>query len=388
MVKRLRAAETLSAVPAIATDKTGTLTENPMAVSTLVPEALRVPLLEIGVLCNDAVAGAGGEGEAGGARGAGRARGAGAFLGDPLEVALLDAARAAGLDVEGLRALCPVQQEFSFDAVRKRMSVVCACDANDGARRVAAKGALESVLACSTQQRRGAQVILLTAADRAKLLDDATTLMQQGLRVIACAEKTVPSAPQPSTLPLRQEEVEADLTFVGLVGLADPPRPEVAPAIAACRGAGIRLVMVTGDHSDTARAIAHAVGLDGSGRLLTGPELDARTDDERRDVVERVAIVARATPEHQLGLVGALPRRAIRASCSCTGAWWPASFSRRQGSSLRWPASISRVGTAAWVWRRRAPPPSSPGCSGMCSSRSICAPSASHWSGWACSPIG
>jgi len=319
IVKRLRAAETLSAVTVIATDKTGTLTENHMAVSTLVPEALRVPLLEIGVLCNDAVAGAGGEGEAGGARGAGRARGAGAFLGDPLEVALLDAARAAGLDVEGLRALCPVQQEFSFDAVRKRMSVVCACDANDGARRVAAKGALESVLACSTQQRRGAQVILLTAADRAKLLDDATTLMQQGLRVIACAEKTVPSAPQPSTLPLRQEEVEADLTFVGLVGLADPPRPEVAPAIAACRGAGIRLVMVTGDHSDTARAIAHAVGLDGSGRLLTGPELDARTDDELRDVVERVAIVARATPEHKLRLVEALHARGERVAVTGDG---------------------------------------------------------------------
>ncbi len=307
-----------------------------MAVSTLVPEALRVPLLEIGVLCNDAVAGAGEVGEAGGARGAGTARGAGAFLGDPLEVALLDAARAAGLDVEGLRARCPVQQEFSFDAVRKRMSVVCLADPSlatssaigpapgldttVGARTergVAVKGAPESILNCATQVQRGAAVVVLTPADRTALLDEAVSMMRRGLRVIACAEKRLPIGGDAAegAVPLSQDEAESDLTLVGLIGLADPPRPEVAPAIAACRGAGIRLVMVTGDHPDTARAIARAVGLDGEGgldgqsgrgKLLSGAELDALSDEALREQIPAVAIVARATPEHKLRIVAAL----------------------------------------------------------------------------------
>ena len=302
IVKRLRAAETLSAVTVIATDKTGTLTENHMAVRTLVPETQRRQLLEIGVLCNDAVAGAGGEG---------------AVTGDPLEVALLEAARAANLDIEALRTRFPVQQEFSFDAVRKRMSVVCARDTAEGTRRVAVKGAPESVLACSAYQQRGSQAVALTSTERAALLGDATALMQRGLRVIACAEKSLPEAP--ASAPLCQEEAESDLTFVGLIGLADPPRPEVAPAIAACQGAGIRLVMVTGDHPDTARAIAREVGLGGSGTLLTGPELDARTDETLRDLVQEVTIFARTTPEHKLRIVGALHARGERVAVTGDG---------------------------------------------------------------------
>jgi P-type Ca2+ transporter type 2C len=350
IVKRLRAAETLSAVTVIATDKTGTLTENHMAVSTLVPdvpEAQRLRLLEIGVLCNDAVASGEGADGAGGTGGVGG--GTGAYIGDPLEVALLEAARTAGLDVAALRARCPLLQEFSFDAVRKRMSVICLADPSRatspgvspatgpgttvGARTtrwVAAKGAPESVLGSATRVQRGSAVVVLTPAGRTALLDEAASMMRRGLRVIACAEKRLPIGGDAAggAVPLSQDEAESDLTFVGLIGLADPPRPEVAPAIAVCRGAGIRLVMVTGDHPDMARAIAHAVGLDGldgqdslddGGKLLSGAELDAMSDEALREQVLAVAIVARATPEHKLRIVEALHARGERVAVTGDG---------------------------------------------------------------------
>lgn len=208
IVKRLRAAETLSAVTVIATDKTGTLTENHMAVSVLSPADQRTPLLEIGVLCNDAVAGT---------------THTGVYQGDPLEVALLEAARASGLDVMALRARCPVQQEFPFDAVRKRMAVVCTCQADEGARRVAVKGTPESILNHCTRVQRGsdsAVVAPLTSADRAALLDEATSMMRRGLRVIACAEKRPPirgiagagSEAAEGAASLSQDEAESDLS--------------------------------------------------------------------------------------------------------------------------------------------------------------------------------
>lgn len=315
IVKRLRAAETLSAVTVIATDKTGTLTENRMAVSMLVPDvpdAQRVRLLEIGALCNDAVRGG---------------EGVGAYIGDPLEVALLEAAHAAGLDVTALRARCQMRQAFPFDSLRKRMSVVCDTsdtDAGIGSRFVAVKGAPESVLSRSAQQQRGSAVVALTTDDCAALLDEATRMMRRGLRVIACAEKRLLLARLASDAKvgaalLSEEEAESGLTFVGLVGLADPPRPEVTPAIAACQGAGIRLVMVTGDHPDTARAIARAVGLDSAGRLLSGAELDAMSDEALREEAPTIAIVARATPEHKLRIVEALHMRGERVAVTGDG---------------------------------------------------------------------
>jgi len=303
IVKRLRAAETLSAVTVIATDKTGTLTENHVAVAALAPETARLRLLEIGALCNDAVAGAEEAGKAG------------AFLGDPMEVALLEAARDAGLDVAALRMRCVVQQEFSFDSVRKRMSVVCGTDAEG--RWVAVKGAPEYVLACSTQWQRGSDVVALTPADQAALRDAANSMMGRGLRVVACAAKQLPT--EVGSAPLSQEEAESDLTFVGLIGLADPPRPEVAPAIAECQGAGIGVLMVTGDHPDTARAIAHAVRLGGDGRLLTGAELDTMSDETLQEQARDVSIVARATPEHKLRIVKALQARGERVAVTGDG---------------------------------------------------------------------
>src|SRR5881396_3697629 len=230
IVKRLQAVETLGAVTTIATDKTGTL-------------------------CNSAI-----EDEK-------------TSLGDPLEVALLRAARAAGVDVDTLRRKYVLRDEFTFDTSRKRMSVVYE---RDDQRWVIVKGAPEAVLAQCTDHRGERQAQPLTEADRIRELGIATQMAGEGLRVLAFAEKLVRSGP------MSQDEAEANLTFMGLVGLLDLPRPEVKAALAASRTAGIRTIMITGDHPLTAHTIAEQIGLDGNTRMLTGPELDALSNDGLR----------------------------------------------------------------------------------------------------------
>jgi Ca2+-transporting ATPase len=283
IVKRLRAVETLGAVTVIATDKTGTLTENRMRVVRVEPENARHALLLAGVLCND-VAMEGGDGVA---------------TRDPLEAALLTAARESGLDVEAIRRAHPLRNEFTFDNNRKRMSVVYE---RDGALAVAVKGAPESILAASTRRWAGQFERPLVEVDRREITQAATEMAGRGLRVIAFAGRTVPRADGR----LGQDEAESDLTFIGLAGLADPPRKEAREAIAAAEAAGIRPIMVTGDHPLTARAVAERVGLDGQARMLTGPDLDALPDDAWADTVKEVSIYARTTPEHKLRIVQAL----------------------------------------------------------------------------------
>lgn len=279
IVKRLRAAETLSAVTVIATDKTGTLTENRMQVNRLFPEGQNHKLLEIGVLCNDAIANNG------------------QFTGDPLEIALLQAAQTAGLDSNTLHQSYPLRNEFTFDNTRKLMSTVH--DRNSGLW-IAVKGAPEAVLTRSSYQWVGETQQLLSESHRQAVLFTATEMAGIGLRVIAFAEKSVPSRQ------LSQDEAESELTFVGLAGLADPPRPEVKDAIAACRAAGIRLAMITGDHALTAQSVARQVELNENTRLLTGSELDALSDTDLQAIISQVSIYARTTPEQKLRIVEAL----------------------------------------------------------------------------------
>ena len=292
IVKRLQAVETLGAVTTIATDKTGTLTENRMEVNRLSPTQRERTLLELGTLCNSAI-----EGEK-------------TSLGDPLEVALLQAARAAGVDVEALRRKYVLRDEFTFDTSRKRMSVVYE---RDGQRWVIVKGAPEAVLSQCTQHWGEGQAQPLTEADRTRELGTATQMAGEGLRVLAFAEKLVPNEP------MSQDEAESNLTFMGLVGLLDPPRPEVKAAIAASRTAGIRTIMITGDHPLTAQTIAEQIGLDGNTRLLTGPELDARSDDGLREDVSQVSIYARTTPADKLRIVQALQKQGERVAVTGDG---------------------------------------------------------------------
>lgn len=284
IIKRLKAVETLGAITVIATDKTGTLTENRMEVNEWLPAQRRSQLLAVGVLCNEAIL-SGAE-----------------ATGDPLETALLRAAQGNGIDVHKLQDEFPLTNEFTFDNTRKRMSVV----RQEGDRMwVLAKGAPESILAISdfyadqaSQDRESFHP--LKDAERHSILEQAAGLAGRGLRVIAIAEKKLPGGI------VTQDEAESHLVFLGMVALADPPRPEVRQAIGLCFQAGIRPIMITGDHPLTARSIAGQVGLDGNGSVLTGMELDALPDEELQRQVRQVSIFARTTPENKLRIVQAL----------------------------------------------------------------------------------
>lgn len=287
LVERLSAVETLGATTVILTDKTGTLTENRMTVRRLIvspgeldrieqgsdasPQAER--LLRVAVLCNDASLGLGqGEGS-----------------GDPMERALLRAGRSAGLDRVAYVRDLPLVRKHAFDVSTRMMATV---HASGGRFLVAVKGAPEAVLAASRNTVGG---------ERDRPLDDVTRnlwrrrveeLGASGLRVIACAERTVDEAGAPS--------FEA-LTFLGLIGLEDPARQDVPQAVAACRGAGIRVVMVTGDHAVTALSIARAVGLAAPGDRVVQGFPGAGLSDELEDV----AVFARVSPAEKLSLVRA-----------------------------------------------------------------------------------
>ena len=251
VVERLAAVETLGATTVICTDKTGTLTENRMTVERIsLPSGdyrvdhkkgwildasgnkaeLGPPLrrsLEVGVLCGTATLKGGKKSDAG----------------DPIELALLRVGQLANIDREALLITWPERHQIAFDTGTKMMAT-----AHDRDRHllVAVKGAPEAVLAVSTSIAEGAKAGLSTE-EREEWLHQAAALAEDGLRVLALAEKTIPAKKLP-----RYEE----LTFLGLVGFRDPPRIEVKQAIADCRQAGIRVVMVTGDHAVTARKIA------------------------------------------------------------------------------------------------------------------------------------
>ncbi|SFO13110.1 Ca2+-transporting ATPase [Pseudonocardia ammonioxydans] len=262
LVRRLRAAETLGTVTVLATDKTGTLTENRMAVARTVPVGVGADeLIALGATCTEAVAEPGG-----------------GWSGDPTDVAFLVAARERGLVLPGE----PVQR-FAFDPVRESMTVVIA----DGL--VITTGSPESVLGRCRD------------ADR-PLLDRAERMAGQGLRVIAVATRRASGVPETA------DEAERDLVPAGLVGLTDPPRDGAAQAVAAVQRAGIRVLMVTGDHPASARALAARVGIGGAD-LLTGRELDRLDDDALATAVARTSLFARVTPENKLRLVEALQAR-------------------------------------------------------------------------------
>jgi P-type Ca2+ transporter type 2C len=281
LVRRLPAVETLGSVTWICSDKTGTLTENRMRVEVLEPHASALAsLLDVLVLCNDATL-PGTDTPA---------------TGDPTEIALLEAARARGVDPEERRRALPRIDEVPFDSGRKLMVTVH--DESDGLRRTLVKGAPEAILA----------LCALPGSARTDVLADCETLASRGLRVLAAAERVDdPRAPHAAGW-AAPPEIPAELTLLGVVGMIDPPRAEAPAAVAECRAAGITPVMITGDHPATAAAIARRLGIleAGDDQVLTGPALSQMDDAALADVVSHVRVYARVDPEQKIRIVRAL----------------------------------------------------------------------------------
>ena len=299
MIRRLNAVETLGATSVICSDKTGTLTQNRMSVVGswgLCREGLLAA-----ALCNALPEDWGEPGSVEkpapsfGAPGRSRNQLEPPPIGDPTEVALAVYAQERGMERGTLLQETTLLQELPFDSSRKRMSTLHRI-AGRRERLLLAKGAPETLLPCCTQAAGpGNRVRTLTPADRRAILDQNQEMAGQGLRVLALAYR-YPSPDQPLA--------EEDLVFAGLVGLADPPRPEVKQAVAAARQAGIRTVMVSGDNLETATAIGAELGIWQPGDLrLTGGELDALSDTELVEVLPKTTILARVKPEDKLRIV-------------------------------------------------------------------------------------
>jgi P-type Ca2+ transporter type 2C len=296
LVRHLPAVETLGSVTCICADKTGTLTENRMrveaygvdGVTTAVPPASTRPepwprLLEALALCNDVNLAPGG-----------------ALVGDPTEVALFLASAGAGCDPVLAARRSPRVGELSFTSERARMTTLHRLEGEVVAY---TKGAPERVVTgCVNRLEAGG----LEALDPAAVIRQAEEMAEAGLRVIALASRRLSGLPDP----LSPETVEVQQTFLGLVGLLDPPRPEAAEAVATCRSAGIAVVMITGDHPVTARNIATRLGIiEGTGQVLTGSQLASLTPEELARQAGSVRVYARVAPEQKIEIIRALQAR-------------------------------------------------------------------------------
>jgi magnesium-transporting ATPase (P-type) len=314
LVKRLSAVETLGSTSVICTDKTGTLTQNRMHVTTVWTADGEASVTDDTPLRPPAaIPAAGGREDTLGllARGAAACSNAdlngsgGEPAGDPTEVALLGLAAGRGLDISLTGRQSRRRQLFRFDPRLKLMTTV---DEQDGSLVVNTKGAPEEVLARATRIRRSQHDLAITATDRDEAAHVMTDYAQHGLRVLAVARRTLPAG---SAVPARREDAERDLCLTGLVAMLDPPRPQVAAAIARVHRAGIRVHVVTGDNGLTAAAIARRVGIGtgtGGMTVVTGTELDALTENQLDDLLGsgREVIFARSSPEAKLRIADAL----------------------------------------------------------------------------------
>ncbi|MGE0606378.1 MAG: cation-translocating P-type ATPase [Pirellulales bacterium] len=303
IVRQLASVETLGSVDVICSDKTGTLTQNEMAVAEIVlpgddnsqdgannddgehhpsQQAIEA-LLRAAALSNDAQLSADGK-----------------PIGSATEVALIQAATKHGLDVAAIRRESPRVAEFPFSSARKRMSTLHGTP--DGGRMVFAKGSVESILERATAIFAPGGSQPLSDEERQRLLGRSEEQAARGQRLLGVAQRQQADGAAPANA----EEAERDLTFLGFVCLVDPVRGEAKQSIAECRTAGIRPVMITGDHPETARAVAEELGiLTANELLLSGPDLDAASDEQLAEQVRRIGVFARVTPEHKIRIVRA-----------------------------------------------------------------------------------
>ncbi|MBE7040109.1 MAG: calcium-translocating P-type ATPase, PMCA-type [Ruminococcaceae bacterium] len=281
IIRRLTAVETLGCTQIICSDKTGTLTQNKMTVVDFW-SAREAFLAEGMALCSDAEPDDSGE-----------------AIGEPTECALVNYATRLGLKKENLIAKSPRIGEVPFDSGRKMMSTV---HKNGDEIIQYTKGAPDELLARCSHILYDGKTIELTDELRNEVLLKNTEFASQALRVLACAYKMHSQAPDVYT----SDALENNMVFIGLVGMIDPVRPEVTAAVNECFKAGIRPIMITGDHKDTAVAIAKTLGIiTDASEAITGAEIDKFTDDEFNEIVTRYTVYARVQPEHKVRIVNA-----------------------------------------------------------------------------------
>ena len=310
LIRKLPAVETLGSTTVIASDKTGTLTKNEMTVRKAyiggeevtvtgqgydpegelrgdVTEEGLEKLLQVAVLCNDSNLEKKEE-----------SRGGWSVIGEPTEGSLLVLGLKAGLEKKEMESRFPRVGEIPFSSSRKRMTTIHEVE---GERVAYTKGAADVVLdRCSKIWQEG-EVQALDGDVRERILAKQDEFASAALRVLALAYRPLPEEE------MEEEEIEEDLIFLGLVGMRDPARSEAKEAVQKCKSAGIRPIMITGDHQVTARAVAREVGIYGEkDRILTGRELEDLSEEELRDVVDEVSVYARVSPQHKLDIVNAL----------------------------------------------------------------------------------
>ena len=285
VIRRLTAVETLGCTQVICSDKTGTLTQNKM---TVIEHYGPVDKLAAAMtLCCDAVYSPGGA------------------QGEPTEAALVNFGAANGQIKPELENEQPRVAEAPFDSMRKMMSTVHKC--GDSYIQYT-KGAPDEVLKCCTSYLDSGEVLPLTDEKRQEILSVNHAMADRALRVLAAAERRWDALPEDCS----PANLEHELCFIGLTGMIDPVRPEVKAAIDECRRAGIRPIMITGDHKDTAVAIARELGIiDDASQAIEGRELNRLSDDELDRVIDKYSVYARVQPEHKVRIVSSWRRRGM-----------------------------------------------------------------------------
>ena len=287
ITRNLPSVETLGSTTVICSDKTGTLTQNRMTVTKIYNES--DILVKVAMLANDATSR--------------NENGEVVYVGDPTETALLDMGARFSLEKSALEQELPRVAEIPFDSERKRMSTI---HQNGNSLLVAMKGGLDEVLECCTHILENGTERAITPEDVERLRAENLSMADSALRVLSMAKRDIEALP-PS---VEVATIERDLVFVGMVGMIDPPREEVRAAVADCKTAGIKAVMITGDHKITATAIARDLGIMQEGdAVLTGVEVERLSDEELSDVAARASVFARVAPEHKVRIVRAFQSR-------------------------------------------------------------------------------
>ena len=292
IIRKLQAVEGLGSVSIICSDKTGTLTQNKMTVEqyyvneTVIPadkidvkDSEQEKLMYFSILCNDST------------------NVDGVQIGDPTETALINLGSKLGLDIQKIRGEYPRESENPFDSDRKLMSTKHTIDETPI---MVVKGAVDVIMGRTASIQCGDEVRAITPEDIEKIEAQNQSFSREGLRVLGFAYKAV-SAEEELSL-----EDENNLTFLGLIAMMDPPREESMAAVAECKRAGIRPIMITGDHKVTAAAIAKRIGiLEDESEACEGAVIDSMSDEELKNFVEGISVYARVSPEHKIRIVRA-----------------------------------------------------------------------------------